>query len=113
MVRVEGGTFMMGATEEQGSDAEDNEKPAHQVTLSTYSIGETEVTQALWNVVMGGYPSNVKGDDLPVECVNWDECQEFVKRLNQLTGKTFRLPTSAEWEYAARGGCKSKGYKYS
>ena len=113
MVRVDGGTFMMGATSEQGSDAESDEKPAHQVTLSTYSIGETEVTQALWKAVMGSNPSNFKGDQRPVEKVSWDDCQTFIQKLNQLTGRKFRLPTEAEWEYAARGGNKSRGYKYS
>ena len=113
MIPVEGGTFTMGATAEQGSDAYDWEKPAHQVTLSSYSIGKTEVTQALWKAVMGRNPSNFKGDDLPVENVSWDDCQEFIKKLNQLTGLNFRLPTEAEWEFAARGGNKSKGYKYA
>ncbi len=113
MIRVEGGTFTMGATSEQGSDAMSDEKPAHQVTLSTYSIGETEVTQELWKAVMGSNPSEFKGDTRPVEQVSWNDCQEFIKRLNEITGKTFRLPTEAEWEYAARGGGKSQGYKYS
>jgi len=113
MVRVKGGTFMMGATPEQESDAWDDEKPAHQVTLSTYSIGETEVTQELWQAVMGSNPSNFKGSNLPVENVSWDDCQTFIQKLNQLTGRRFRLPTEAEWEYAARGGSKSRGYKYS
>jgi len=111
MVRVDGGTFMMGATSEQGNDVWDG--PAHQVTLSTYSIGETEVTQVLWQAVMGSNPSNRKGDNLPVEQVSWKDCQKFIKKLNQLTGRRFRLPTEAEWEYAARGGNKSRGYKYS
>jgi len=113
MVRVDGGTFTMGATNEQGTDADSDEKPAHKVTLSTYSIGETEVTQALWQAVMGSNPSNFKGDQKPVEEVSWDDCQEFIRKLNQLTGRRFRLPTEAEWEYAARGGSKSRGYKYS
>ena len=113
MVRVEGGTFTMGATSEQGSEAESDEKPAHQVTLSAYSIGETEVTQALWRAVMGSNPSKWKGDNLPVEMVSWKDCQKFIKKLNQLTGRRFRLPTEAEWEYGARGGSKSRGYKYS
>lgn len=113
MVPVEGGTFTMGATSEQGSDAFDNEKPAHQVTLSDYYIGQTEVTQALWKAVMGSNPSDSKGDNLPVEQVSWDDCQVFIQNLNQLTGKQFRLPTEAEWEYAARGGRKSRGYKYA
>ena len=113
MIAVEGGTFTMGATPEQGSDAEDWEKPTHQVTLSSYYIGETEVTQALWQAVMGKNPSWYKGDNLPVEEVSWNDCQDFIKKLNALTGKNFRLPTEAEWEYAARGGNKSRGYKYS
>ncbi len=113
MIRVEGGTFTMGATPEQGSDALDVEKPAHQVTLSSYSIGETEVTQELWQAVMGSNPSCFIGPNRPVETVSWDDCQQFVTKLNQQTGRNFRLPTEAEWEYAARGGKKSKGYKYS
>ena len=113
MVPVEGGTFTMGATSEQGSDAWGKEKPAHKVTLSDYYIGQTEVTQALWKAVMGSNPSDSKGDNLPVEQVSWDDCQVFIQNLNQLTGKQFRLPTEAEWEYAARGGRKSRGYKYA
>ena len=104
----------MGATEEQGRDAWDNEKPVHQVTLSSYLIGKHEVTQALWEEVMGSNPSyNKQGGDYPVECVSWDDCQEFVKKLNARTGMKFRLPREAEWEYAARGGNRSKGYKYA
>ena len=113
MVPVEGGTFTMGATAEQGGDAYDSEKPAHKVTLSSYAIGKYEVTQALWKAVMGDNPSRFKGGDLPVENVSWNDCQEFLKKLNSLTGQQFRLPTEAEWEFAARGGRKSKGYKYS
>lgn len=113
MVAVEGGTFTMGATSEQGSDARDNEKPAHKVTLSDYYIGQTEVTQALWEAVMGSNPSYRRGDNLPVGNVSWNDCQVFIQKLNQLTGKQFRLPTEAEWEYAARGGRKSRGYKYA
>ena len=113
MKLVEGGTFQMGATSEQGSDAESGEKPVHSVTLSNYYMGETEVTQALWKAVMGNNPSYFKGDNLPVEQVSWNDCQEFIRKLNQKTGKNFRLPTEAEWEYAARGGKKSRGYKYA
>ena len=114
MIAVKGGTFQMGATSEQGSDAYDNEKPVHSVPLSDYYIGETEVTQELWIAVMGNNPSYYSGNpQRPVERVSWNDCQEFIKKLNQLTGKNFRLPTEAEWEYAARGGKKSKGYKYS
>ena len=113
MIYVNGGTFTMGATAEQGSDAGDAEKPTHSVTLSDFYIGKCEVTQAQWKAVMGSNPSNFKGDNLPVENVSWDDVQEFIAKLNALTGKKFRLPTEAEWEYAARGGNQSKGYKYS
>ena len=113
MVYVEGGTFDMGATTEQGSDAESDEKPVHSVTLSGYYIGKCEVTQELWEAVMGSNPSYFKGAQKPVESVRWNDCQEFVAELNRLTGMTFRLPTEAEWEYAARGGNKSRHYKYS
>ncbi len=114
MIKVEGGAFTMGATSEQGSDVYDDEFPTHQVTLSDYAIGETEVTQALWQAVMGSNPSYSTGNmQRPVECVTWDECQAFISKLNALTGEHFCLPTEAEWEYAARGGCESKGYKYS
>ena len=113
MVFVEGGTFTMGATAEQESDAYDFESPTHSVTLSSYYIGKYEVTQAQWRAVMGSNPSCFTGDNLPVEQVSWNDIQEFITKLNQQTGKTFRLPTEAEWEYAARGGNKSKGYKYS
>lgn len=113
MKRVEGGIFMMGATPEQDRVASDDEKPVHSVKLDTYYIGETEVTQALWFAVMGSNPSHYEGDDLPVEQVSWDDCQEFIKRLNQFTGQTFSLPTEAQWEFAARGGNLSKGYKYA
>lgn len=113
MIRVEGGTFTMGATTEQGSDAGDDEKPAHQVTLSTYYIAETEVTQELWEAVMDSNPSDFKGTNRPVEQVCWNDCKAFISKLNSLTGKNFRLPTEAEWEFAARGGNKTQGYKYS
>ena len=113
MIPVEGGTFTMGATSEQGSDVGSDEKPAHQVTLSSYYIGETEVTQELWEAVMGSNPSNFKGTNRPVEKVSWDDCKSFIEKLNSLTGENFRLPTEAEWEYAARGGSKGQGHKYS
>ena len=113
MIAVDGGTFTMGATSEQGSDYDDDERPTHQVTLSSFAIGQTEVTQELWQAVMGSNPSNFKGAKRPVESVSWNDCQTFITKLNQLTGKKFRLPTEAEWEYAARGGKNSKGYKYA
>ena len=113
MVYVQGGTFMMGATSEQGSDAYDDEKPAHQVTVSSFSIGKYEVTQEEWEAVMGSNPSSFKGSKRPVESVSWFDCQQFIQKLNAKTGKNFRLPTEAEWEFAARGGTKSWGAKYA
>ena len=113
MIKVEGGTFSMGATSGQ-TNYDNDEKPVHSVTLSDYYMGETEVTQELWVAVMGSNPSEFTGDNQrPVEYVSWDDCQEFIEKLNSLTGKQFRLPTEAEWEYAARGGKYSRGYKYS
>ena len=109
MVPVEGGTFSMGAVTGPA-----NQMPTHQVTLSSYSIGQTEVTQELWLAVMGTNPSRYTGNlQRPVESVTWDDCQAFINRLNELTGMAFRLPTEAEWEYAARGGKRSKGYTYA
>ena len=106
MIAVKGGTFQMGS--------DDGYNAVHQVTLSDYYIGETEVTQELWNAVMGSNPSYFYGNmQRPVETVSWNDCQTFISRLNELTGETFRLPTEAQWEYAARGGYKSKGYTYS
>jgi formylglycine-generating enzyme required for sulfatase activity len=113
-VSVSGGMFTMGCTAEQGGDCDDDEKPAHTVTLKDFSIGKYEVTQALWQAVMDENPSNFKGDgNLPVETVSWNDVQGFIQKLNEKTGKKYRLPTEAEWEYAARGGNKSKGYKFS
>ena len=113
MVQVKGGRFQMGGTPEQGSDAYNNEKPVHEVTLSDYYMGKYEVRQSEWEAVMGNNPSRFKGADLPVEQVSWEDCHEFIGRLNALTGLSFKLPTEAQWEYAARGGNLSKGYKYS
>lgn len=114
MLEVQGGTFSMGGTSEQGNDAEYDETPVHQVTLSNFYICKYEVTQKLWEAVMGNNPSKIdKGPNKPVTYVSWEDCQEFIKKLNSLTGFNFRLPTEAEWEYAARGGKYSKGYKYS
>lgn len=110
MVFVEGGTFMMG-----NAEGCDNEKIVHQVTLSSFYMGQFQVTQALWKTVMSGdNPSSIKGDMLPVENVGHDIiCNNFIKKLNELTGGYFRLPTEAEWEFAARGGKQSRGFKYS
>lgn len=113
MVKVEGGTFMMGATPEM-KNSWTEERPIHQVTLTNdYYIGKYEVTQSLWCALMDNNPSYFKGDNLPVEQVSWDDCQKFINKLNDITGRKFRLPTEAEWEYAARGGKKSRGYQYS
>ena len=116
MVKVEGGTFLMGSIweEEQGIPYGYIYQNKYQVTLSDYYIGQTEVTQALWEAVMDNNPSRFNGNNQrPVENVSWYDCQEFIKELNSLTGMIFRLPTEAEWEFAARGGNKSKGYRYS
>lgn len=114
MIKVNGGTFMMGATEEQRDGMNDNEIPIHQVSVSDFYIGQTEVTQALWKAVMGtnpsAFPSNLSN---PVENVSWEDCQVFIRKLNQLTGQSFRLPTEAEWEYAARGGRDTVSYRYA
>ncbi len=112
MVRVPGGSYQMGATGND-KDASSNEKPRHEVSVNNFYIGETEVTQGLWKAVMGSNPSHFNGTELPVENVSWLDCKDFVSRLNELTGKNFRLPTEAEWEYAARGGQNSLGYKYA
>jgi formylglycine-generating enzyme required for sulfatase activity len=114
MVSVRGGTFTMGCTSEQGGDCWTFEGPAHLVTLSDFQIGKYEVTQGQWEAVMGNNPSTFSGcPSCPVEKVSWDDVQEFISQLNAMTGKQYRLPTEAEWEYAARGGSQSRGYKYS
>ncbi len=113
MVLVEGGTFIMGATTEQENDAYRDETPIHSVTLSDFYIGKYEVTQEEWHAVMGKNPSYFKGEKNPVENVSYRDCQEFIEKLNKLTGLNFSLPTEAQWEYAARGGLNSCGYKYS
>ena len=113
MVYVSGGTYTMGCTSEQGSDCNSDEKPAHNVTVSSFYMGQTEVTQALWKAVMGSNLSYWKGNTLPVVDVSYNDVKEFIGKLNNLTGVTFRMPTEAEWEYAARGGNSSRGYKYS
>ena len=109
MIQVNGDSYMMGS-----NNGESDEKPVHSETVNSFKIGETEVTQALWKAVMGTNPSEFTGNDqLPVEYVSWDDCQTFISKLNNLTGKQFRLPTEVEWEYAARGGNQSKNYTYS
>ncbi|HRI62072.1 MAG TPA: formylglycine-generating enzyme family protein, partial [Saprospiraceae bacterium] len=119
LVFVKGGTFTMGCTSEQGSDCESDEKPTRNVTLSDFYIGKYEVTQAEWRKVMGSDPPELynKGcDQCPVEKVSWNDIQDFLKKLNATLPagqKPYRLPTEAEWEYAARGGSLSRGYKYA
>lgn len=112
MVKIEGGTFTMGVTSNQGS-AYSDEKPIHKVTVSTFYLNQYEVTQEEWETVMGKNPSSFIGPKRPVEHISWDDCRAFIRKLNALTGKKFRLPTEAEWEYAARGGKKSKGFKFA
>ena len=109
MIYVKGGTFTMGSDDKESM----SDEGLHRVTLSDYYIGQTEVTQALWQAVMDDNPSYNKGSNLPVEVVSFYDCLEFIRRLNNITGQHFRFPTEAEWEYASRGGNKSCGYKYS
>ncbi len=116
MVRVDEGMFDMGGTREQHSDPLSTDKPVHKVLLDTYYIGETEVSRRLWKAVMGDTiagGNDWAADDLPQEWVSWYDCQRFIQRLDSLTGESFRLPTEAEWEYAARGGIMSNGYTYA
>ena len=109
MIFVEGGTFQMGS-----SSGDSDEKPVHSVTLSGFNIGKYEVTQAQWKAVMGNNPSSFTGcDDCPVDNVSWNDVQQYISKLNSQTGKNYRLPTEAEWEFSARGGKSSKGYTYS
>ena len=115
LVWVEGGTFAMGDDGHGDvSHSYEASRPVHQVTLHSYYIGTYEVTQALWTFVMGENPAKFRGNDsLPVEQVSWDDAQRFVTLLSQMTGRRFRLPTEAEWEYAARGGRHSRGTAYA
>ena len=106
MVPVEGGTFMMGGTSTQNS-------PIHQVTLSNYWIGLTEVTVGLWKAVMGSFDMDMFEDDQPASYMSWNQCQEFIAKLNEMTGMNFHMPTEAQWEFAARGGNLSQGYTFS
>lgn len=114
MVFVQGGTFYMGCTIEQNGDCYNSECPQHQVTVNSFYISKYEITQVQWEAIIGNNPSHfAKGDNYPVENVSWEDIQEFISILNAATGKNYRLPTEAEWEYAARGGDKTHRYKYS
>ena len=113
MVLVKGGTFTMGATEDQGDDTDSDEVPTHLVTLSDYYIGETEVTQQLWTAVMGEGPIPYDGDQHPMKNLSYDDCILFIQKLNGMTGRRFHLPTEAQWEFAARGGNLSEHYMFA
>jgi len=110
MIYVEGGTFMMGGQDEEAAD---NEKPIHKVAVPSFYIGKYPVTQKVWVAVMGKNPSSFKGEDRPVENVSWHDVKEFISKLNIQTGKLYRLPSEADWEFAARGGIHSEGYLYA
>lgn len=127
MIYVEGGTFMMGASDDD-KEANSDAKPQHQVTLDSYYIAEFEVTQSQWKKIMGTTINRQlkkkgadyydrenygEGDNIPIYSINWFEANDFCQKLSKLTGRTYILPTDAQWEFAARGGNKSKGYKYS
>jgi formylglycine-generating enzyme required for sulfatase activity len=125
MVSVQGGTFWMGCSSEQQGSCQSDESPLHSVTVGNFRIAKYEVTQAQWKLIMGtsvrqqldkvntSWPLRGEGNNYPMYSVSWHEAQEFISRLNAATGKQYRLPTEAEWEYAARGGNQSRGYKYS
>ena len=115
MQRVEGGVFVMGGTREQHRERIASDLPAHTVSLDAYYIATTEVTQALWQAVMKGWYVSDEWNtpSQPITDVNWYDCQEFIRRLDSITGMPFRLPTEAEWEFAARGGNESKGYRFA
>ena len=114
MVRVEGGSFTMGCKSGRDGDCWPQEEPAHRVRVESFEIGKYEVTQEIWEVVMGDNPSHFGGcPECPVDSVSWEDAQVFLRKLNDLTGERYRLPTEAEWEYAARGGRQSRGYRYA
>lgn len=115
MVLVEGGRFKMGATDEQGVDKQKfwMEFPVHEVFVDTFYIGETVVTQGLWKALMGFNRSEPENDMYPIDLVSWEETQLFCQKLSEITGRKFRLPTEAEWEFAARGGIMTDWYRFS
>jgi len=110
MISIEGGSFLMGS---EDPEAREREKPVHPVTVPSFYMAKYPVTQALWKAVMGNNPSYFQGDKRPVEQVSWDDAQAFIQQLNERTGENYRLPTEAEWEYAARGGIYGQGFKYA
>lgn len=112
MINVQGGSFYMGSPGKP-SGSFSYEHPIHEVNVKSFSIGRTEVTQALWKAIMGNNPSTVQGDNLPVNNISWEDCQAFITKLNEITGKSFRLPTEAEWEYAAKGGNYQEGTNFA
>lgn len=115
MQRVEGGVFVMGGTREQHRERISTDLPTHTVALDAYYIASTEVTQALWKAVMPEWEffEELYLPNFPISYISWNDCQEFVRRLDSITGMPFRLPTEAEWEYAARGGNRSKGFRFA
>ncbi len=114
LVYVEAGKFSMGCTQEQGTTCDKSEQPVHEAFVNAFYIGKYEVTQAQWKAIMGNAPSKFSNcEQCPVEHISWEEAQQFASKLRALTGKNYRLPTETEWEYAARGGNKSKGYRYA
>jgi len=125
MIFVQGGTFWMGCSSEQENDCESNESPLHSVEVSSYSISKCPITQKQWQIIMGTTVGQLRdkanknwsivgeGDNYPIYYVSWEEAQEFIHRLNRATGKLYRFPTEAEWEFAARGGNNGQGFKYS
>jgi formylglycine-generating enzyme required for sulfatase activity len=114
MISIDGGVFIMGCTADQGAECTQDEFPVHQVQISSFRFSKTELTQGIWKAVMGINPSgNQRSDQFPVENVSYNDIDAFIERLNKISGHRYRLPTEAEWEFAARGGIKSRVTLYS